>query len=392
MKKSVFYIISLFVVVFTACEDIFVKKIDVEQADFPPKLSITATLDTDSGRLSLFIKEGNSLQYFHTYQKINQTIVCNGNIRLYENDREIFTEAGSFDLSPGEFGDGGYHAAFTGISVVAGCTYRLTVEMEGYPAASAVAVMPEAPVVYDVLLDMEHLVEKRNILDISPLHDNYSTTSMTANPFVMDIADNNPEKDYYALQVERYEMRDVKGYYDYRQEELYRLMLATSDLTLIQDNPDIESKDLTLNGEVYDLYGFYLMLLTDATFSGSRKRLDLYLSRFGEYPDDAVYYPKPVIHYDSDKHGDQTHVIKRRDLLVTHLSPEVFKQYRSMAFQTAGMDFFSEPVFIFSNMENAYGCFSVQNTVRIPLTVFEGWYYTGTVTEWDFIDYGEKEK
>jgi hypothetical protein len=214
---------------------------------------------------------------------------------------------------------------------------------------------------------------------------------MIANPFVLNIADNSPDKDYYALQTKRYEMMDFKSYDDFhhRQEELYPLMLATSDLTLIQDNPDIESKDLTLNGEVYDWYGFYLMLLTDATFSGSHKRLDLYLSSPYEDPDENRYYPKPVIHYDPWRHGQQTHIVKRKDLLVTHLSPEVFKQYRSMAFQTSGMGFFSEPVFITSNMENAYGCFSVQNTVRIPLSVFEGWRYTGTVTEWDFIDYGE---
>jgi hypothetical protein len=392
MRKSVFYTISMFVIVLTACEDMFVKKIDVEQADFPPKLSITATLDTDGGRLSLFIKEGHSLQSFHTYKNVSQTTVCNGIIRLYENDREIFTEAGLFDLSSEASGYGGYRAAFTGIPAVAGCTYRILVEMDGYPAASAVAVMPEAPVVYDIYLDTEHKVEKKNVLDISPLYRPYSTTSMTGYPFVLNIADNGSGKDHYALRAERYEMRDTEGYYNHREEESGRKMIATSDLTLIQDNPDIESKDLTLNGEVYDLYGFYLMLLTDATFSGSQKRLDLYLSAANEYPDEARYYPKPVTHYDYWRHGDQTHVIKRRDLLVTHLSPEVFKQYQSMAFQLAAMDFFTEPVFIASNMEGAYGCFSVQNTVRIPLSVFEGWQYNGTVTDQDFIDNGGKEK
>jgi hypothetical protein len=63
-----------------------------------------------------------------------------------------------------------------------------------------------------------------------------------------------------------------------------------------------------------------------------------------------------------------------------------------MAFQLAGMDFFSEPVFISSNMENAYGCFSVQNTVRIPFSTFEGWHYSGTVTDMDFYDDSGKEK
>jgi hypothetical protein len=392
MKKIVFCLAVLFIV-FTACEDMFVKRINVEQADFPAKLSITATLDTDSGRLSLFIKEGNSLQSFHSYKNINQTIVCNGTICLYENDREIFTETGIFDLSTGSYGNKGYNATFTGISTVAGYTYRLAVEMEGYPAASAVAVMPEAPVVYGVDLDTEHTVEKKNVLDISPLRNRYSTISITGNPFVMNIADNSAEKDCYALRIDYSETRDYKNIDEDRSEEdFYLTMMTTPDLTLIQDNPDIESKDLTLSGESYNLYGFYLMLLTDATFSGSHKRLEMYLSSNEQPLDESRYYSKPVVHYNPWRHGDQTHLIRRRDLLVTHLSPDVFRQYRNMAFQIAGMDFFSEPVFITSNIENAYGCFSVQNTVRISVSAFEGWNYSGTVTGEDFVDNSGKGK
>lgn len=209
MKKIVFYLIGLLFIAFTACEDMFVKKINVKQADFPAKLSITATLDSDSGRLSLFIKEGNSLQSFHSYKNMNQTIVRNGTIRLYENDREIFKNTGIFDLSPGRYDNEGYNAMFTGISTVAGYTYRLSVEMEGYPTASAVAVMPEAPLVYDVSLDAKYPVEKTNVLEIFPLYDNhYYTTSITGNPFVMKIADNSAEKDYYALRVDYFEIRD----------------------------------------------------------------------------------------------------------------------------------------------------------------------------------------
>jgi len=392
MKKNILYLIGLLFIVLTACEDMFVKKIDIAQADFPPKLSITATLDTDSGRLSLFIKEGNSLQSFHSYKNINQTIVCNGAIRLYENNREIFTKTGLFDLSTGRYGNSGYNATFTGISAVAGYTYRLSVELEGYPAASAVAVMPEAPVVYGVDLDTEHKEEKNNVLEISPLYDHYSTISITGNPFVMNIDDNSAEKDCYALQIDHFETRGIKGIdIDWYEKVSYSTMISTPDLSLIQDNPDIESKDLTLNGEGYDLYGFYLMLFTDAMFSGSyKKRLEMYLSSNEQPLDKSRYYPKPVIRYDPWWHGNETHVIRRMDLLVTHLSQEVFRQYRSMAFQIAGMDFFSEPVFISSNMENAYGCFSAQNTVRIPITVFEGWNYSGTVTNEDFIDKDKK--
>jgi hypothetical protein len=393
MKKFIIYPMGLLFIFLTACEDMFIKKIDVNEADSPVKLSVTATLDVDSGRLSLSIREGYSLQHFHTYQKINQSIVHNGTIRLFENGSEIFTKAGTFDLSTGNAGNG-YYATFTGVSAVAGYTYRLLIDIEGYPVATASAVMPEAPIVYDVTLDTKHVLERNNVLEITPLVDHYSTGQFEGNPFVLHLADNSVEKDYYSLQIESYQISESKHTWgqEFHHQDFFSTIIATPDLTLVQDNPDIESKDLTSEGEGYDMYGFWMMVFTDATFSNSDKRLNLYASTNRTIDDNIFYYPKSVTHYDPWVHGVQTHIIKRQELLVTHLSPETFRQYRSMAFQNAGLGFFTEPVFITSNMENAYGCFSVQHTIRVPMIAFEGWSYSGRVTDMDFIEDKNKGK
>jgi hypothetical protein len=109
-----------------------------------------------------------------------------------------------------------------------------------------------------------------------------------------------------------------------------------------------------MSGENVDLYSFDLMMLTDATFANTGTRLDL-------------YYPQNGIVSEIDKYDSPHHTSIKNTLIVRHHTQEAFKQYRSMAFQLAGLGFFSEPVFITSNMENAYGGFSVQNTVRIVL-------------------------
>jgi hypothetical protein len=164
----------------------------------------------------------------------------------------------------------------------------------------------------------------------------------------------------------------------------FAIEIATPNLTLIQDNPDVECMDMIFDGEKNSLYSFGLMMLTDATFAGSQARLDLFALYNPKQYEGAGYYPKPVVNYDPQRHGDREHLVRRCDLFVTHFTQEAFQQYRSMALQLAGIGFFSEPVFIPSNIENAYGCFSVQNTVRIALAEFEGYHYSGQVNDSDF--------
>jgi hypothetical protein len=61
-------------------------------------------------------------------------------------------------------------------------------------------------------------------------------------------------------------------------------------------------------------------------------------------------------------------------LCIAHLSSDAYVHYRSLILQKAGMDFFSEPVSIVSNIENGYGCFSAINTVREIIAEYETYY------------------
>jgi hypothetical protein len=353
--------IFLFLSCITGCDgDSFVKVIDVDQADFPPKLAVTATLDTDSGgRFTLIISEAHSLGYYKTLRSDIQTIVRNGTVRLFEDDVEIFSIPGPFDLSvTGYSGKNGYSASFANISAVAGRTYHLEIDIEGYDKATATAVMPDAPIISNVSVDVENPVTKENVMNIESLSYSFSSSYSGYDiymPFGLNIKDNTSSPDFYSFQMEYYSKSKYPGD-EYEYEDTRMINVATSNSALIQDNPDVESMDLTMDGENYDLYSFDLMMLTDATFANTDIRLDLY-SPYYEYYNESynnIDYPS-------------TYLINKYTLIVRHHTQEAFKQYRSMAFQLAGLGFFSEPVFITSNMENAYGGFSVQNTVRVTL-------------------------
>jgi hypothetical protein len=58
-------------------------------------------------------------------------------------------------------------------------------------------------------------------------------------------------------------------------------------------------------------------------------------------------------------------------LHVAHLTVDSYAHYRSVALQKAGIDFFSEPVPIVSNIEGGYGCFSAINTVVKKIMEYE---------------------
>jgi hypothetical protein len=377
----------------TGCEDLFVKTIDVDSAGLSAKLVVTATLDTDSGRLTLSIGEGRPLQDYN--KAVNNPLIRNGTVRLFENDREIFTKSGVFNMSPA---NSGYHERFTNISAIAGCTYRIEIDMEAYDKATATAVMPETPFISGAMMDTEHYTVKKNVMEIRSLGNFYSKSIMEnyCFPFSLIIDDRNDQPDYYSLRMEYSEKREQWLVYDFdnyriENEELVNpVNIATPNLTLIQDNPDVESNEMSFSEDGGgELYSFDLLVLTDATFRNRSAKLDLYALYFPVY-NETHYYPKPVVVYRPYLHGNREHFIRKRDLLVTHLTQETFRQYRNMAFQLAGIGFFTEPVFITSNMENAYGCFSLQNTVRINVESFEGYSYSGTVTDDDFTEIPEK--
>lgn len=364
--KACLYLIALPVVfLYFGCESMM-QEIDVEPANLPPMLAITATLDTgNGGTLMLCFTEGRSIGSYRNGRPENETIVRNGEITLYEDDRIIFSiENGVFDLSL-RGTQSGYSEEIQQIGPLkAGSTYRLELDIEGYPAAKASVVMPEAPAIESLAWDTDHPVFKKHLYEVPSIEFGSGSIDPGGDgqafiPMTVRLADNSAGRNYYLIKTYRTYTGD--GYHGYDAVSVG----VGSNHALIQDNPDMEANSLFLDNEP-DVFLFRHLLISDMSFSNTTGTLDLLLSK------DLFYDNKDLTPCDNSQ---QIH--HRTEIVISHISPAAYLYYRSMALQYQGVGFFTEPVSIASNFENAYGCFSVTNTVS---TLLDENYFCPTYT------------
>jgi hypothetical protein len=349
------------------------RKIDIDSADFPPRLAVSATLDTDSGRLAMTLHEGRSLISHNRSQSV-QSLIRNGVVNLFRDEQLVWTLTGAFDLSP--YKDSGYgnEEAYSYINVKdipvnAGSIYRLEIDMDGYEKVYSTVVMPADPIVDDASIDIDNPVEKNKVNYVS----GYYGSDGPYCPIKCTLKDNTDAQDYYALQVNQLIQSDNPDYLTYAGET--GSDVGVSNLTLIQDNPDYEARGSALgDGESYDLYLFNTLLLSDITFRDGNTTLDLFTCLRNERNERNVFPERPA-DYDPAIYGPEVIFDNRVTLVVKHITAETFKHYRSLLLQEEGLGFFSEPVQINSNVVNGYGCFSLKNTRRVVLKNYKRYYY-----------------
>lgn len=376
VQKSLKYVMPCFMaamLIFSGCEDMMKKKIDVDLADFPPKLAVTASLDTDKGSFTLTLYEGYSLASYSRNGSGYQSVIKAGSVQLYQDGQLIWSLAGAFDLSiyknyyDGSGDDVHRNINITGLPVKTGSTYRLEINIDGYQKAIATAIMPDPPVIDNASIDLDNSVKKNNV--------NKVTRSWYGGylfyPVTCTLSDHSSERDYYALRIYQYQNTDDPDY-SYTSYNLSEMGIGVSNPTIIQDNPDIEAQNsLFDDNSVYDLYWFNVLLLSDLTFSGKSAALELYTTNENYIP---AYRQRPS-NYNPAIHGREVIFDNKWEIKIGHISAEMFRHYRSLLLQEDGMDFFAEPVLIVSNVENGYGCFSLQNSHRVVLKEYKTYYY-----------------
>lgn len=368
LKKILTYI--FFVVTITlGCNDMFEKTIDIDIADSTPKLSVTATLDTDSGRFALYVLEYRSMASFKNWHPAIEPIVKDGAVRLYEDDRLILSIQGPFDLSfrtVSPVGYNGYRYKTTGLSLKAGSMYRLEIDMEGYSPVWSTTTMPNAPII-EATLDTTCTTYKSSVINIT----NEYTASGYYHPIELALTDKSNTTEYYYFEQKSYRHEECNQDYQYNVAFNINRYLGIDDFALIQDNPDYQAKSNDLENGVYDLYEFNHLLLSNQSFLNSSINFQLYVPSWMK----ANYQPMPLLDYDPDTDGPEMHLTDRHDLIVRHITEETFRHYRNMIIQNVGIDFFTEPINIPGNIKNGLGCFSASNTKRFKLLEVESYDY-----------------
>lgn len=315
-----------------ACDGM-VRYIDIDRADAPPVLAASAAIDTQGGDgngiFSLCFTESRSIGSYRNWRYDEENIVRKGKITLAENDSIIFTEArDDFDLSLRTSGSG-FAIQKKNMTFKAGYAYTLTLEIAGYPTATATVVMPQPPVA-DGLLPGRIVTRKHPYL-IKQLENVVTVVNetMTFYAFMLHLTDNSGERDWYLIRTKLAAASSGSTGTG---------NIATSDRAIIQDNPDIEVSHLFMNGEA-DVFIFDRLLISDMSFPNATGSMEL-LVNANETGNNGIY--------------------------ISHLSPDAYKYYRSLAFQHGGIGFFTEPVSIASNFLEAKGCFAAMNTVYAP--------------------------
>jgi hypothetical protein len=302
--------------------------------------------------------------------------IRNGEIRLYEDGELIFSQPGPFDMSRNitetgngwKWGKNGYHYVTGGIDTRAGSEYRLEVDVEGYPLAVAVSVMPTAPVV-SASMDTSVLVIKKNVVQIGAAgywFNQLGTNWYENYPYkywLFSVSVDVPGADNcFALDILNYRRNDSMN-----QGTFWGI--GGSDASILME---LGMDSELLGSKQADLY-LFPMLMTN-NFKGATRN---FFAAATEIPNHQEYDDLYLVdHPDIEKITTQYSLTLR----VRSIPPAIYRYYRSLSLQLADNMFTEQPTAVVGNIENGYGSFAVYNTASIPLL------------EWETYEYRKKEE
>ena len=369
VQPKFFILPSLFFLV--ACNFKFIEELDYEFLDFQPKLSVTAILNGGSGIFDIRLMEGVSLSGYND-RDFNKTNILNGEIRLYENDVQILSIPGPFDMSQNitdtgdmwKWGRNGYRWVSSGITTRPGSVYHLEVEVEGYPMAVSTSVMPAMPV---VSASMDTLVQviRKNIVEIGSAgyslqqmggfeNDHYPDRYWPLSVSVDVLRTNN----YLALDIIKFNGTQGKFW-----------GIGAIDGSILLENG--MTLELIPSNENVDLY-LFPMLITKEFKGASRKFYAAVAEITNNTEYDDAYLDE---HPDIDKITTQNSLTLR----VRNITSATYLYYCRLSSQFSDGILADQPTTVVGNIENGYGSFAVYNTANIPLL------------EWETYEYKEKK-
>jgi hypothetical protein len=357
-KKYTLRMALLCAAALAGCENMM-QDIDVKLTDFPPKLAVSASIDTDSGTFRLYFTEARSLAYYKTWQSESKAIIRKGTVSLYEDDSLIYSivDGGSgqgFDMSLRSGDASGFSVEQKGLTFKAGSAYKLALHIGDYPIATAAVVMPDAPGVEDVALDTARKVHRQRPYFVNNGNGYLSTDEMDFYALSLRLTDGSHDRDYYMFQGKATTTLYHHDYLDGDNTYTTWFPVAVANRALIQDNPDLEGEELFINTEP-DVFLFNRMLVSDMSFANATGAIDLLLPEM---------YVKPTYLNLLCDTTSQPYVRISTEICISHLSPITYEHHLSLALQRDEVGFFTEPVSIASNIENGVGCFAAFNTVR----------------------------
>lgn len=331
-----------------SCEGM-VEVIEVDMKKEEPRLIVCASLDSDGGKLIVDITRSCSIGELNEGGCRENPITSNGSIKLYEDGELIFTHTGKNVIT-------GYNSFYSfwarGISTRAGSTYEIVADIEGYPVASAVAVMPDPPVFY-CQTDTSQTIIKSNACYMPELGsktpENRFDGTEEFMPLHLHIQETG-ESDFYLVCVAPNDTLEGSKEWIDAGSISNRDVIGTSDRHLLQDNPDMIARNNLLDFES-DVFLFDRIIIPGNIVSETGGQFNFLTGKKYSY---FVYQGK-------------TEHKRSAEVKVSRISEGSYDYYKSLALQYAGLGFYAEPAYIPTNVKNGYGYFSVYNTQSMKI-------------------------
>lgn len=309
MMRSLTYLIftTLVLFSFSACEDLLVKDIPIEEVNFESRMVINSVLFNGSDSLQLTLAENISVLEDAPYVAES---IPGATIQCFEDDVLI----GTFVK---ETSNPYYYLPLVDGFEGSQKTYRLEIEHPDFPSASAETRMPQNSQIIDV-----EFVE-----DLAPFPNNFGDSTVLDGLHVTFL-DPKGEDNYYVFDI--------------------ATEITISDTFIFMNDTIIQNygyviRAVTIDPLVEQGNGTYY--LSDATFDGEEYTLTLLL--------DSWYLEDFEI---KDHLGEFK-------LIWISASEDHYKFNRSVGkyWENSGFGLFSEPITIYSNVENGVGIFSSVN-------------------------------
>lgn len=307
---------SLYIIVFCsliACELV----IEVERPDFKPSIVVGSIINPNE-QVSVKLNEDRYIldgtYYNSTFKNIEGATV-----RLYENNQMIgvLEPSGNDDYTDGA----NYILDF---KPEKGQEYRLEVEKEGYNNVSATEQLPSSPAIF--LLNSVEITDS-----------DFGSTKMKIS---LDIEDSEGD-DYYKLSIYHGYNREFSHWDEVTQEIVIDSVARTLEEQYLYFENEILFED-HLDGQ--------MLLFNDALFKNSHYELNFNHEVYSYQESDPEY---EVI------------------IEIQKVSESYYNYYNSVLLQSwVSGDPFSEPVQVFSNIEEGkgiFGSFIAGSTIEIPL-------------------------
>ena len=365
----------------TGCDEMK-KEVDLKIASFPPKLCVSAILDGADSTFTILISEGRALADYKQPRLPEVENKRNGEIRLYEDDRLILSEAGLFDLRQQNAGDTYYgimsvgpqygHRFKTSLPTSSGSVYRLEVAVDGYKTVTSTSKMPFPPDV-TATIDTTVIVKKNTIKDYSSLgatvHGGQPKSQLHLWPVALRWGARENTRNYYALDM-RIKKTMLEGLSFSGNSFVENCGVIVTELSKLQDNPEVEiyeAQEIDFEGpsRSYDAYRFALLIMSDMSFTNNHTSLTL-------YKDSTIFNTREEYQPAGYLHAIIHNVLILR---VRQITEATYRYYRSLTQQSQGVDFYTEPYIITGNIENGYGGFTVSNAVNFQLLEYQTQYY-----------------